>query len=140
MKALNDKLWVAGQLQTSDFHTAAEMGIAAIINNRPDNEESNQLSHEVAKVLAENLGMTYHYLPMANRQPFPPTLIADFKKVLDETEGQVLAHCRSGTRSSFIWALGQLQAGNITPDQAIESAANAGVNLSNFRQVFEQVI
>lgn len=139
MKPINDKLYVAKQLQTSDFHTAAEMGIKVIINNRPDNEEDNQLSHEIAQVLAKELGMEYHYLPMANGQPLPPTLVDDYKNVLDNADGKVLAYCRTGTRSSFLWALGQLQAGNITVEDAIQSAANADINLGNFRSVFESI-
>ena len=139
MKPINDKLYVAAQLQTSDFHTAAEMGIKTIINNRPDNEEANQLSHEIAQVLAKELGMEYHYLPMANGQPLPPTLVDDYKNVLDNSDGKILAYCRTGTRSSFLWAVGQLQAGNITADEAIQAAANAGINLSNFRPVFESI-
>lgn len=139
MKKLYEQIYVAGQLDKDDFARAAEAGIKTIINNRPDNEEAGQIPYQQAAQLASDLGMDYHYLPMENGKPLPPTLVDDFKAVLDNTSEPVLAHCRSGMRSSFIWALGQIGAGNISPDQAIEAATGAGIPLNNARAVLESV-
>ena len=137
MKHLHNKLYVAGQLQPEDFATLAQAGIKIIINNRPDHEEPGQIDHQAAQALAQELGMKYHYLPMANGQPMPETLVADFKEIIDNNDENILAHCRSGMRSSFIWALGQIAEGTITPDQAIEAAAGAGISLNTVRPVLE---
>ena len=69
----------------------------------------------------------------------PENLVNDFKTVLQNADDKVLAHCRSGMRSSFIWALGQIADGNISVDQAIEAAAAAGIPLNNARAVLENV-
>lgn len=138
MNHIDDKLLIAGQLQTSDFHLAAEKGVTAIINNRPDGEEPNQLDSHFAKALAEQLGMAYHYLPMHNGQPLPPTLVEDFAKLVGEADGLVLAHCRSGTRTSFLWAMGKVAEGSLTVDEAISAAGAAGINLAGSRPVLEQ--
>lgn len=139
MKHLFNKLYVSGQLQSEDFAAIAEAGIKVIINNRPDHEEPGQLDHQTAQTLAQDHGMSYHYLPMANGQPMPDTLVADFKEILNNNDENILAHCRSGMRSSFIWALGQIADGTITADQAIEAAAGAGISLSTVRPVLESV-
>lgn len=138
IKPLYQNIFVAGQLQAGDFSELATQGIKIIINNRPDGEELGQLSHETALTLAADNGMEYHYLPMANGQPMPSNLIADFKAIVDATDTPILAHCRSGMRSSFIWALGQVGAGNISVDDAITAAKGAGIPLDSVRNVLEQ--
>lgn len=139
MKHLHNNLHVAGQLQEVDFRLLAEQGVKVIINNRPDDEEAGQLNHPQAKALAEELGMSYHYLPMANGQPLPADLVENFKHVLQNSEGPILAHCRSGMRSSFIWALGEVADGNITVDDAIAAAQGAGIPLQNAKSALESV-
>jgi len=139
MKLLFDNIYVAGQINSSDFANIAESGIKVIINNRPDNEEPGQLSAQQAQALAQEHGMQYHYLPMANGQPMPETLVADFKAILDSTNEPILTHCRSGMRSSFIWALGQIPEGKVSVDEAIQAAQNADIPLANARAVLESV-
>ena len=137
MNKLHNSLFVAGQLNLDDIDALAEAGIKTIINNRPDNEEPGQLSQQEANDRAEQHGIDYIYLPMANGQPMVPTLIADFKAVLDNTNEPVLVHCRSGMRSSFIWALGQVTDGSMTVNAVIQAAQNANIPLANYRTVLE---
>lgn len=139
MKQLFENIFVAGQITANDFPAIAEAGIKIIINNRPDNEEPGQFSSSEAQALAQKNGIAYHYLPMANGQPLPENLVGDFKAIVDNAEGPILTHCRSGMRSSFLWALGQIPSGNISVDQAIDAAQNAGIPLGNARAVLESV-
>lgn len=139
MKHLYENLYVGGQINATDFALIKKAGITTIINNRPDNEEPSQLSSEQAEKLANEYGIRYHYLPMANGQPLPPTLVDDFKEALEGADEGVLAHCRSGMRSSFLWALGQIPTGSISVNDAIEKAQQAGIPLSNARSVLESV-
>lgn len=139
MKKLHHNIYVSGQINAGDFQTMSEAGIKTIINNRPDDEEPGQFSSNQAAELALEYGITYHYLPMANGQPLPPGLVEDFKTVLDSTDEPVLTHCRSGMRSSFLWALGQIPAGKITVEEAINAAQSAGIPLGNARAVLESV-
>lgn len=139
MKQLYKNLYVAGQLQAVDFAELAAKGVAIIINNRPDNEEAGQLSQQDARQLAEESGIAYHYMPMANGQPLPANLVSDFQAALNATDDIVLAHCRSGMRSSFIWALGAVPDGIVTVEEAIEAATNVGIPLNNARSILESV-
>ncbi|MFT6005279.1 MAG: hypothetical protein ACI9SX_000242 [Pseudoalteromonas tetraodonis] len=139
MKQLYKNIYVAGQIAPEDFASLAEAGIRTVINNRPDDEEPGQLTAAAAQDLAAEHDIAYHYLPMANGQAMPPTLVDDFKSVLDGSNDPILAHCRSGMRSSFLWALGQIPEGNVTVDQAIEAAQAAGIPLGNARAALESV-
>lgn len=139
MKKLHKNLLVAGQITPKDFSSLKESGITTIINNRPDGEEPGQLSAKEAKKLAAEHGIDYFYLPMANGQPLAENLVEDFKNAAQKNDGNVLVHCRSGMRSSFLWALGAIADGEVTVDQAIDAAQSAGIPLQNARQVLETV-
>ncbi len=139
MKKLFENLFVTGQLQANDFANLAEQGFKTIINNRPDDEEAGQLPQQKAAKLAADLGMAYHYLPMANGQPLPANLVDEFRSAHQAAEGPVLAHCRSGMRSSFIWALGAIAAEEVGVDEAIQAGIDAGIPLNNARTVLESV-
>ena len=140
MKKLTQNIYVSGQISSNDFAQMRNSGIKAIINNRPDGEEPGQLSAAEAAKLADEHNMDYHYLPMVNGQPLETSLVEDFKSIIDANDVPILTHCRSGMRSTFIWALGQIQAGTITVDDAINSAQAAGIPLSNARPALEAVV
>lgn len=139
MKQLYKNLFVAGQIAPADFAEMAQAGIKVIINNRPDGEETDQLPADEAEKLAKSHGIQYHYLPMANGQPLPDNLVTEFKAIVNGTDQPILAHCRSGMRSSFLWALGQIPDGVVSVDEAINAAQAAGIPLANARPVLESV-
>jgi uncharacterized protein (TIGR01244 family) len=61
------------------------------------------LSADLAKV-AEQLGMTYRYLPVDPRAVTQQN-IDDFAKARDELERPLLIFCRSGARSTKLWEM-----------------------------------
>lgn len=125
-KPLVDGFYVAGQLQRDDFAAAAELGVRTVINNRPDGEAFDQLPHIEAQQAAQANGLAYHYLPVVNGQLTIETVEA-LRALLGEVEGPVLAYCRSGTRSTFLWAFAK---GNELPsEEIVEAAARAGYDL-----------
>jgi len=139
MKKISDNFYLAAQISPNDLPAYQEAGIKTIINNRPDNEEPGQISAADMAAAAKEYGIDYHYLPMVNGQPLPPTLVDDFKTVLDNSDAPVLAHCRSGMRSSFLWALGQIPTGSISVDEAIDAVQAVGIPLGNARAALESV-
>ena len=140
MKKVNDQFYLAGQINISDLTAIQAAGIKTIINNRPDHEEPDQPSAAQIANAAQQHGIAYHHLPMANNQPLPPTLVTDFKTVLANTNDPVLAHCRSGMRSSLIWALGAIADNTISVDQAIAAVQAVGIPLGNARGILEAVV
>ena len=139
MQQLFQDLLVAGQLQEGDFKLAKEKGITVIINNRPDDEQVGQLSSTEAKALCDKLDIEYHYLPMENGKPLPDGLVEQVSSIIDDATGTVLAHCRSGMRSTILWALGKVGQGELTADEAFACANNAGINLSNVKPMLDSI-
>lgn len=142
MQLLHDNFFIAGQITEADISAAKDAGITLIINNRPDGEEAGILSVADAQQLAEQHGIQYLHLPMANGQPLAEDLIPTMQAALEEHEnnnGKVLAHCRSGTRSSFLWGIIQIMQGKKTSDEVMQLGANAGINLTGFAPVLQSL-
>lgn len=126
LRQLTPDLAVSPQIEIEDLAALADAGFKMIINNRPDNEVSPDLHDQAMRLAAENLGLTYRYLPFEPGQ-ISPDLIDGFAEA---TRGArpVLAYCRSGNRCTVLWAL--TQAGRRPLDEISEIAANAGYDLS----------
>jgi sulfide:quinone oxidoreductase len=103
-------LSVAGRLDRSDIEALARAGVRTIINNRPDGEDPGQLPAAEARKLAETHGIAYHHIPITAASLTRGDVDA-FAAALHEATTPVVAHCRSGTRSSLLWALTQLREG-----------------------------
>src|SRR5579864_3976549 len=104
---INDFLSVAGQISKDDIAALARAGFAAIVNNRPDNEEPGQLDHHDAEAEARKHGLEYRYLPVVTGN-ITRNQVAEFEKLLLRSPKPVLAHCRSGTRCYLLWAAGRV--------------------------------
>ena len=142
MQLLDDNFFIAGQISPEDFATAKESGITLIINNRPDAEETGILPVVEAQQLAKQYNIQYLHLPMANGQPLPEDLILAMQLALTEQNsvgGKVLAHCRTGTRSSFLWGVVQILNGEKTAEQVVQLSTQAGINLSGFAPVLQSM-
>ena len=96
-----NRVSLAPQIQLDDLALIKKKGFETIINNRPDNEVPNQPSDEEIGVRAREQGLSYFYIPILpsgiSAENIEQTIIA-----LEQTQGPVLAFCRSGTRSCFL--------------------------------------
>lgn len=106
MKTLTAGLSVSDQITMADIQTVRDAGFRAIICNRPDGEGADQPTfNEIAKA-AEKVGIQTAYLPVVAGKVTDSDAAA-FDKALTELPGPVLAYCRTGTRSTTLWSLGQ---------------------------------
>ena len=128
IKHLHDNLSVSGQVKLGDLKNIATSGFKTIINNRPDGEAPRQPRSDTLTKRVKELGLSYHYLPVISGQ-LTDKNVADFAKLLPKTKGPVLAFCRTGTRSTTLWA--KANKGKMSADALIKSAAGAGYNLSS---------
>lgn len=127
LKKINDQVSVSPQIAIGDLPTIRELGFEVIINNRPDGESPDQPQSAEVKQAAHALGFEYYDIPMG-RDGVSPDMILQTQAVLN-TGKKVLAFCRSGTRSTTLWALSQ--AGHAPADEIIGAAANAGYDISH---------
>jgi uncharacterized protein (TIGR01244 family) len=125
-RALGDSTLVSGQIGPADIAEAAAMGVTTIVNNRPDGEEPGQPAGAAIEAAAQAAGIAYRHLPVAGG--IAPAQIEALSAILDETEGGLLLFCRSGTRSTYLWALAQSRRGVDGATIAAQAAA-AGYDL-----------
>lgn len=103
-RELDGKTLVADrQLQASDMAAAAALGVTLIVNNRPDGEEPGQPPAAQIEAAARAAGLDYAHIPIS--AGFPEDKVAAMRVALARAEGRVLLCCRSGTRSTYLWAL-----------------------------------
>ncbi|RVV99313.1 TIGR01244 family phosphatase [Mesobaculum littorinae] len=121
---------VAPQIAPQDFSALAEAGYTTVICNRPDTENPEELGSDAMAEAAASAGVDFHYVPVMNGA-LGPEQVEAHRVLLDAASGPVFAYCRSGTRSSIIWALGQK--GRMPTDEILSAAAGAGYDLSGLR-------
>ncbi|MCL7464009.1 TIGR01244 family sulfur transferase [Phaeovulum sp. NW3] len=123
LRQITPEFAVAPQITPEDVPTLAALGFRTIINNRPDEEIEDALDSDAMAVAAEAAGLAYHHLPYYPGQ-LTPDLVEAFESVMQDVDGPVLAYCRSGTRSSHLWAL--MQAGRMALPDILRAAQAAG--------------
>ena len=118
----------AGRLDRADIDALAQAGIQTIINNRPDGEDPGQLPAAEARRLAEAHGIAYHHIPVTAASLSRADIDA-FAAVLGSAPQPVVAHCRSGTRSTLLWALARMREG-ADPFALVAEAARHGIDIA----------
>ncbi len=121
-------LTAAGALSAADIEALAASGVKTIVNNRPDGEDPGQLPAADARQLCATHGIAYHHSPFVGAT-LTRTDIDAFDAVLKSTPQPVVAHCRSGTRSTMIWALTRMRQGE-DPAALVALGARNGVDIS----------
>lgn len=127
IRKLTAQISVSPQILPGEMADLESAGFRSVINNRPDGEVDDQpTSARMAEAAAAN-GLAYRHLPVVPGQ-YEPALIDAMAKALEELPAPVLAFCRTGTRSTSLWAL---QAARSTDaDALVKIAGDAGYDLS----------
>ena len=126
-RTLDETILVAGQIQPEDIATAAAQGVRMIINNRPDDEQAGQPSAATIEAAATAAGLGYAHIPV-DHSGFSAEQV-EAMTAAQAQPGPALAFCRSGTRSTYLWALARGAAGD-PPAEIAAKAANAGYDVS----------
>ena len=118
-----------GKLDRGDIEALAQQGVRTIINNRPDGEDPGQLPAADARRLAEAHGIAYHHIPVTAATLTRGDVDA-FAAALTSAAQPIVVHCRSGTRSTLLWALTRLRDG-ADPLALINEAARHGIDMAS---------
>ena len=119
---------VSGQIAAGDVAGLVEQGVTMIVNNRPDGEEVGQPPSSEIAAAAAAAGLDYRHIPMGP-SGLSPALVEAMSEAMDTANGPILTYCRSGTRSTYLWALARVAKGE-PPHRIIEQAAAAGYDLT----------
>jgi sulfide:quinone oxidoreductase len=130
---LGPELSVAGRLDRADIDALAKAGVRTIINNRPDGEDPGQVPAAEARRIAEAHGIAYHHIPIT-AATLSRADVDTFAAVLRDAPAPVVAHCRSGTRSTLLWALTRMREG-ANALSLIGEAAQHGIDIATLPAV-----
>jgi sulfide:quinone oxidoreductase len=126
IQSLAPELSVSPQIAAADMPALAAAGFRSVICNRPDGEGSDQpVFSEIERAASEH-GLQVRYLPAVSGKVTDAQGQA-FGALMSELPKPVLAFCRTGMRSTTMWALSQ--SGKLPLPQIIERAASAGFDL-----------
>lgn len=123
---------VAGALEADDFAEVERMGFRSVINNRPDGEDTAQLTARQGEALARDAGLDYRFIPTTKLDVFCDTVVGPMSQALATLPGPVLAHCKSGMRTAIVWAA--IQAADRDVDEVLAELRAAGIELEAVRE------
>jgi len=129
LKRLTPSLFVAPQIDADTVARAKDQGVTLIVNNRPEGESADQVPGEQIEAAARAAGMAYVAIPVTHSGFAPWQLDALDEALAGNAGGKTLCYCRSGTRSTLLWALARARAGD-EPDEIARAAAGAGYDVS----------
>ena len=123
-----DDYVVSDQIQTEDIAIIKNKGFKTIFCNRPDSEEADQITVKSIQDQADKYGLNFIHQPVVGGQ-ITQQDVDLFKAHYAAAEKPIFAYCRSGTRSSMLWALSESSVRPI--DEILKLTTAAGYNLSN---------
>lgn len=127
-RKLDETIMVAPQIGVDAVAEAKASGVTLIINNRPEGESDDQVPGAEIDAAARAAGIDYVAIPVTHAG-FSESQVEAMRTALEKADGPVLAYCRSGTRSTLLWALAQSSLGE-DPAVLAEKAAGAGYDLA----------
>lgn len=136
-RKLTQTVYASPQIGLDEVEEARSMGITLIVNNRPEGESDDQVEGDRIAEAAKAAGIDYVAIPVTHAG-FAEHQVTAMAEALAGAKGPVLAYCRSGTRSTLLWALAQAKAG-ADPEQLAQQAADAGYDLSPVRQILDML-
>ena len=136
IKRISSDLSVSAQIYPEQMKAIAAAGFRTIVNNRPDKEAEDQpLSADLATEAARH-GMVLFDQPVING-----LLAAEdgerFGDRLKSATGPVLAFCRTGNRSTTLWAMSEARFVEI--DVILNIAESIGYDLSVYQEEFDEI-
>lgn len=127
IRQLDERTSVSGQIQPADIAALKSSGVSMVICNRPDGEEPGQPKAAEIAQATEAEGLEFRFVPIS--RGIGPSDAEAMEEALEQAQGKVHAYCRTGNRSSLVWAVARRNQG-AELDDIVESVTNAGYDIS----------
>ena len=134
-RRLSGTMLASPQITVADVAAARDEGVTLIVNNRPEDESADQTPGAEIEAAARAAGIDYLAIPIGHAG-FSHPQVQKLAEALGKAEGQVLGYCRSGTRSTLLWALAQASRGE-DPEALAAAAISAGYDVSPVRPAMD---
>ena len=136
-RKVTDTVLASPQIGFAEVAEAAAQGVTLVINNRPEGESEDQTPGPEIEAAARAAGMDYVAIPVTHAG-FSEAQVGAMAEALAKSQGKVLAYCRSGTRSTLLWALAEASRGG-DPAQIAAQAAEAGYDIAPIRAIVDML-
>jgi uncharacterized protein (TIGR01244 family) len=136
-RQLTDRVMASPQITLDQVAEAAAAGVGLVINNRPEGESDDQVPGPEIEAAARAAGLDYVAIPVTHAG-FSESQVKAMAAALASTDKPVLAYCRSGTRSTLLWALAEASRGQ-SPHALTAAAAQAGYDLTPVRALMDML-
>lgn len=136
-RQISDTVFASPQIGLAEVAEAAAQGITLIVNNRPEGESDDQTPGPEIEAAAKAAGLGYVAIPVTHAG-FSEGQVKAMSEALAGAEGKVLAYCRSGTRSTLLWALAEAGRGG-DPATIAGQAARAGYDIAPIRPLVDML-
>ena len=136
-RKLTEEVFASPQIGLAEVAAAKAQGIVLIINNRPEEESDDQTPGAEIEAAASAAGIAYVAIPITHAG-FSEQQVNAMATALQGAGGPVLAYCRSGTRSTLLWALAEASGGG-DPATIAARAAEAGYDISPVRPLVDML-
>lgn len=134
IRTLDDSLHAASQIGLADLKSLAAQGYRAVVSNRPDAEEPGQPTAAEIAAAARSEGLEFRHIPVT-ASAIGEDAVAAFSAAVAELPQPILGFCRTGTRTTLLWALAK---GHIEPaDALIATAGAAGYDIAGLKPRLE---
>lgn len=137
-RKIDDKTYASPQIGIAEVAYAKALGIGLIVNNRPEDESDDQTPGAQIEAAAREAGLAYVAIPVSHAGFSMPQVEAMQQALAQAGGTPVLAYCRSGTRSTLLWALAQARSG-VNPDDIAAKAADAGYDIGPIRATVDML-
>jgi uncharacterized protein (TIGR01244 family) len=98
----HDNVWLASQPDEGDLDAWAADGAKTVINSRSP-EETASLPFDLRQAV-ESRGMRYVEMPIGGTSGADHHHTQALAALLENADGPIVMHCRSGTRSAHLYA------------------------------------
>ena len=133
---LEPGVYVTGQIEAADLDAIHRLGVRTIVGNRPDEEVEGPVSSVKIAQAAIARGMSFLYRPVWGFELGSPEHEEAARQWISDKPGPVLLYCRSGRRSTILWAQAAVERLGI--DTVLAAAARAGVQAEEVLLVLEE--
>ncbi|NQX96029.1 MAG: TIGR01244 family phosphatase [Erythrobacter sp.] len=136
-RKLSETVFASPQIEIADVESAKAQGVTLIVNNRPDGEDPSAPQSAEIEAAAKVAGLSYVSIPVGH-SGFSEPQIDQMVAALETADGAALAYCRSGTRSTFLWALAKAKQGG-DPEAIVSAAMSAGYDVGSIRPMLDML-
>ncbi|WP_064696308.1 bifunctional sulfur transferase/dioxygenase Blh [Rhizobium aegyptiacum] len=123
--AISEKLSISTQPSIADIQSLRDKGFKTLINNRPDDEDPAQPCTQAESQEAKHCGLSYAFIPVT-AGTITEADVRAFQRAVDESEGPVFGHCKTGTRSLSLYLIGEVLDGRMSADEVVAFGRSRG--------------